>query len=205
MDTKHQVRKQVVSWREFLRRYVMPFPEVIERFRTHADGQLHVLNYDHCTAALLEIVCGILEVTPPDSSRTMIVNRSPTKQEAEILLYINRCLMTADTSPKDRKRLSRAVYQQMILRPAEERMRPVVTDDDLGVLERNNIHQLTYVNQFISNGTLSLYEGVVSTGEIVLNPPPEETRIAIDAILSAALSLVHHRECPSPPGNAKSS
>lgn len=182
--------KEFCDWRMFLRHHAIPFGYVIDRFRKHVDDGLHVLNYDRCKGSLLETVCDIAGVTPDNSGQDMVVNRTPTKTEAELILYINKFLADAEAAPKDQKSLSDKIYKQMIMRPARDRMRPVVTGDDLSVLECNNAERLVYVNKVVSNGALSLYEGEVATGELVLNLPPEETRVAIDAILAATLSMI---------------
>jgi hypothetical protein len=162
--------KDYRDWREFLRGYVVPFGQVIHRYRKHMGDSLHVLNYDDRKGSLLKAVCDIAGVTPDTSGQDIVVNRSPTRSEAELLLYVNRLLADAKIAPKDRKRVSQEMYRQMVLKPAPDRMRPMVTGDDLNVLERNNAEPLAYVNRFVSGAPLELHGAEVATGQLVLEP-----------------------------------
>jgi hypothetical protein len=177
------------EWREYLRRYILPFEGVIRRFAEHFGGTMRVLNYDYYRSDLLKAVCDILAVVPTAAPGDLRVNRSPTKAEAELLLYINKFISENRATLRNRAALMRRIYKQLIMRPVSERMRPLVSGDDLEVFERNNAKGLAYVNQFVSGAPLSLHEGEVQRGELVLGPPPQEMRFMLDVILGAVIDI----------------
>jgi len=187
-------RASHTTWREYLRRYVMPFDRVIRRFREHFSNSVHVLNYDHYQHTLFESVCKFLEVTPEHLSSDVRVNRSPTKIEAELLLHSNRFLLESNAAPKDRANLTKRIYQQLIMRPVDHRMCPLLSGDDLQVFERNNAAGIAYVNQFVVGAPLALHHGNFATGELVLEPPAEDMRAMLEAVLSAAVSTLKRRK-----------
>ena len=177
------------EWREFLRRYIMPFQNVIRRFAEHFGGTMHVLNYDHYRSDLLKAVCDIVGVVATAGPGDLRVNRSPTKAEAELLLYINKFISGNLAASRSRAALRMRIYKRMIMRPVSERMRPLVSGDDLEVLELNNSGGLAYVNRFVSGAPLSLHGGQVERGELVLEPPAQEVRDILDVVLGAVVDI----------------
>lgn len=182
------------TWREFLRSYVMPFEAVIRRFRDHFGDGVHVLNYDYYQDALFESVCKFVDVTPENPGSDVRVNRSPTKFEAELLLHTNKFLLESNLAPEDRANLTKRIYQQLVMRPSDERMCPLLAGDDLEIFERNNAEGVAYVNRFISGAPLTLHRGNYATGELVLDPPAGDVRAMLDAVLGAAVYALKRRK-----------
>lgn len=176
-------------WREYLRSRKVPFANVIKRFRSYFGDALHVLNYDHYKETLFQTVCDILGVKPEHQHPEIRVNRSPTRSETECLLYINERIAASSLEPRDRADLTKKIYQQLIMRSVQERLRPQVMGDDLDVLATNNTDHLAYVNTYIRGAPLALYVGEVETGELVFNRPSVEVTALIDALLDTAIQF----------------